>query len=202
MASAPFKLALSSSVLAIALVSVSGCLRGGRPPDQGLTLAPPSDWRAVSSSTWVVPGTPLAAWSGPDGASLVLYRRLPVPGGSAAMLAEAISNGLESLPDARLLVKKTETIAGADGARVEAVAPGTGDALAPSGLGKPVAPEGKSLVPTRQVTLAFARPSQTLYIVAHMLESAHDQIAPQFDAMLKTVRFTSTGKMSAQGYEQ
>jgi hypothetical protein len=118
------------------------------------------------------------------------------------MLAEAIGNGLESLPDVRLIVNQSETVAGVDAARVEAVGPGTGDALAPSGLGKPVAPEGKSLIPTRQVTLAFARPSQTVYLVGHMPESAHDQIAPQFDAMLKTLRFTSAGKMSAQEYEQ
>jgi hypothetical protein len=201
-ASAPFKLALSAAVLAIVLVSGSGCLRAGRLPEQDVTLAPPVPWRPVPPSTWMVPGTPLAAWSGPDGASLVVYRRLPVPGGSAAMLADSIGIGLESLPEVRVVAKESTTIAGAAAARVEAVAPGTGDALAPSVLGKPVAPEGKALVPTRQVTIAFPRPSETVYLVAHMPETAHDQIAPQIDAAIQTVRFTATGKMSSQGYQQ
>jgi hypothetical protein len=133
---------------------------------------------------------------------MVLYRRLPVPGGSAVMLADSIGIGLESLPDLRLVVKETKPIAGVDAARVEAVAPGTGDALAASGLGKPVAPEGKALVPTRQVTIAFVRPGDTVYLVAHMPETAHDQIAPQIDAALQTLRFASTGKLSSQGYQQ
>jgi hypothetical protein len=148
----------------------------------------------------MVPGKPLAAWSGPDGAALVLYRGLPVPGGSAGMLAEAIGNSLASLPELRLLVKRTESVAGVATARIEAVAPGTGDSLAPSGLGKPSAPDGKPLVPTRQVTLAFVRPTETFYIVGHMPESSHDEIVPQLDAAFKTLRFTSGGKTSSQGY--
>ena len=40
----------------------------------------------MSPTTWMVPGVPLRAWSGPDGASLVLYRTLPVPGASGMSL--------------------------------------------------------------------------------------------------------------------
>jgi hypothetical protein len=201
-ASAPCKLALSSIVLVFILAVGPGCLPAGRPPEPGVTLVPPSSWRPVERTTWMVPGTPLAAWAGPEGSSLVLYRTLPVPGGNAEMLAEATTIAIESLPDARLVVKRTETLAGTAAARVEAVAPGTGDILAPSGLGKPVAPEGKSLIPTRQVTLAFARPNETLYLVAHMPESSHDKIAPEIDAALKTLRLSAAGKTSSQGYEQ
>ena len=109
-------------------------------------------------ATWMVPGTPLAAWSGPDGSSFVVYRTLWVPEGSAEMLAEALGNRLENLPGLKLLVKRTETVAGVPAARVEVIAPGTGDALAASGLGEPIEPPGKTLIPTRQVTLAFTRP--------------------------------------------
>ena len=55
-------------------------------------------------------------------------------------------------------------------ARVEVIAPGTGDAVAPSGLGEPIEPSGKTLMPTRQVTLAFARPTETIYMTWHMPE--------------------------------
>ena len=48
------------------------------------------------------------------GSSLVLYRTLWVPGGSAAMIAEALGNRLENLPGLRLLVKRTETVGGHD----------------------------------------------------------------------------------------
>jgi hypothetical protein len=100
----------------------------------------------------------------------------------------------------RLLVKKTETIDGASAAWVEAVAPGTGEALAASGLGTPVAPEGKALFPTRQVTLAFARPAETIYLVWHIPESAHERIAPEIQATLKMLKFTGSGRTSSYGY--
>ncbi len=54
------------------------------------------------------------------------------------MLAEAMGNRLENLPGLKLLVKRSETVAGTQAARVEVTAPGTGDALAPSGLGEPI----------------------------------------------------------------
>ncbi len=43
-----------------------------------------SSWQPVQPLTWGVPGVALAAWAGPDGSSLVLYRTLPAPGGTAA----------------------------------------------------------------------------------------------------------------------
>jgi hypothetical protein len=148
----------------------------------------------------MVPGVPLAAWSGPDGSSLVLYRSLPVPGGSATMVAESLANRLENLPELRLLVKRTEDLAGTAAARVEVVAPGTGDALAASGLGTPIAPAGKTLAPTRRVVLGFARPGQTLYLAWHMPESSYDRIAPEIQATLETLRFTSSGELSSDSY--
>ena len=139
----------------------------------------------------MVPGTPLAAWSGPEGSSLVVYRTLWVPNGSAKMLAEAMGNRLLNLPGLKLLVKQTEVAGGVPVARVEVTAPGTGDALAASGLGEPIPPEGKVLFPTRRVMLALARPADTIYLTWHMPEKSYDQIEPDIRATLQTLRVDS-----------
>jgi hypothetical protein len=136
----------------------------------------------------VVPGTPLAAWSGPDGSSLVVYRTLWVPGGTAELLAEALGNRLENLPGLRLLVKRTETVAGRVAARVEVVAPGTGYALAASGLGTPIQREGETLIPTRQITFGLVRPDDTLYITWHVAEASYERIAPDVQTTLDSLR--------------
>jgi hypothetical protein len=197
---APWELALRSIGLASAVVAFAGCLPGGAPRDHGIALSPPSSWRPAAAATWMVPGTPLLAWSGPEDSSLVVYRTLPIPHASAAMLAEAAGNRLESLPQTRLLVKQTETIGGVAAARVEAIAPGTGDALAPSGLGAPVAPDGKPLFPTRQVMLVFARPGETICVRWHLPERAHERIAPEIEDTVKSLKFDSRGKQQTQRY--
>ena len=163
-------------------------------------LAPPASWRPVEPTASQVPGVPLAAWTGPDGSSLVLYRTLPAPGGSAKMIAEALANRLENLPELRLVVHRTETVGETTAARVEVVAPGTGDALAPSGTGKPIAPAGKTLIPTREVTLGFHRPDATLFLTWDDPRVVVRRIAPDIKATLETVRFTSSGKPSFYGY--
>jgi hypothetical protein len=113
------------------------------------------------------------------------------------MLAEALGNRLENLPAAKLLMKRSESIAGVQAARVEVIAPGNGDTLAPSGIGEPVAPPGKTLIPTRQVTLAFARPADTIYLTWHMPESSHDRIEPDVKATVDSLRFDSRAAPSS-----
>jgi hypothetical protein len=177
------------ALLALLVGLLPGC--GPRAPldRAGIAISPPGSWHVQARAKWMVPGTPLAAWLGPDGSSLVAYQTLWVPGGSAEMLAEALGNRLESLPELKLLVKRVETIAAVPAARVEVVAPGTGDALAPSGLGAPIEPTGKALIPTRQVTLAFARPSGTIYLTWHMPEASFDRIEPEIQTSLDSLRF-------------
>jgi hypothetical protein len=119
----------------------------------------------------------------------VVYRTLWVPGGSAEMLLEAQGNRLENLPGTKVLVKRVETVAGAQAARLELVAPGTGDALVPSGLGEPIQPPDKALMPTRQVSLAFARPAETIYITWHTPEASYDRIEADIRATLESLRF-------------
>jgi hypothetical protein len=166
----------------------------------GIALAPPASWRPVESSTRQVPGVPLAAWAGPNGASLVVYRTLPAPGGSPAMIAEALANRLENLPELKVVVHRTEKVGETTAARVEVVAPGTGGALAPSGTGKPVAPAGQALVPTREVIMGFHRPDATLFLSWTAPETSYARIAPEIQATLESVRFTSSGKPSFYGY--
>jgi hypothetical protein len=114
------------------------------------------------------------------------------------MITEALANRLTNLPELKLLARQTETVAGQPAARVEVVAPGTGDALAPSGVGFPIAPEGKTLASTHRVTLGFARSSGPLYLTWHMPEAVHDRIAPDIEAVLKSLKLSAdTGPQSS-----
>jgi hypothetical protein len=192
------KIALVS--VAAGQVMMAGCQPAGPLGRAGLSVTPPASWRPVKPSPGKVPGIPLAAWAGPDGSSLVIFRTLPVPGGSPSMIAEALANRLTNLPGLRLVVERVETVGGMSAARVEVVAPGTGDALAPSGLGTPTLPDGKSLIPTRQVTLGFLGPAATLYVTWHAPESSYGRIAPDIEATLKSFRLTAGGKISSYEY--
>jgi hypothetical protein len=142
----------------------------------------------VAPTTWPVPGVPLAAWSGPHGASLVVFRSLPIPGGTAAEVAEGLANRLEHLPGLQVMARGTESVAGATAARVEAVAPGTGDALAPSGTGVPRARPGQALVPTRVVVIGIPRQGDTLFLTWHAPESAAESTRREAETMLRGLR--------------
>jgi hypothetical protein len=116
------------------------------------------------------------------------------------MIAEALANRLENLPELKVVVHRTEKVGETTAARVEVVAPGTGGALAPSGTGKPVAPAGQALVPTREVIMGFHRPDATLFLSWTAPETSYARIAPEIQATLESVRFTSSGKPSFYGY--
>ena len=109
------------------LAVIPGCARGTPLERSGVAVTPPASWQQVRPTAWMVPGTALAAWSGPDGSSLVIYRTLWVPDGSAEMLLEGQANRLGNLPGAKLIVKRTETTAGgAPAARLELDCAGNG----------------------------------------------------------------------------
>jgi hypothetical protein len=193
------KIALRRLSLAALALLIAGCQRAGPLGRAGVALTPPESWHPVPTARVMVPGVPLAAWSGPDGSSLVVFRTLWVPGGTAEMLTEALANRLDNLPGLRILVRRAETVAGTAAGRVEAVAPGTGDALAASGLGTPMAPEGKALLPTREVTLVLPRPAETLYLTWHLRESSYDRIAPEIEATLASLRLSAGDKTTYAG---
>jgi hypothetical protein len=189
-----------SFVLFVAFLAPCGCQPGTPLERAGLAIAPPDSWRSVEPSRWLVPGSPLAAWSGPEGSSLVVYRTIPAPGASADSLAESLANRLTNLPGLSLEVKRTEQLGGLKAARVEAVTPGTGDALAPSGAGTPIAPAGKTLRPTRQVTVAFPRANGPLFLSWHMPESAYPRLAPEIEATLKKLTLSADDRRSSYSY--
>ncbi len=179
----------SRRILALALLSpLLGCQPTAGNGTAGVPVEPPVAWKRVEPDTWRVPGVALSAWSGPEGSSLVVYRTLPVPGGTPAMIAEGLVNRMENLPGVRIVDRRTESVGGTTAARVELVAPGTGDALAPSGAGSFVVPEGQTLVPTRQVTLGFLAPDRTIYLRWHVPDASFDRIAPDIRSTIASIR--------------
>ena len=165
--------------LAVALCVISGCRPAGPLARAGIALEPS---RVVAARRPTgEPGARRAA-GGMGGAGRLVAGALPHsagPGGSAAMIAEALANRLENLPELRLIVNRTETVGETTAARVEVVAPGNRRALAPSGTGTPIAPAGKTLIPTREVTLGFHRPDATLFLTWDSPESSYGRIAPE-----------------------
>jgi hypothetical protein len=119
---------------------------------------------------------------------------------SAAMLAEGLANRLTNLPELKIVAKRTDKIAGEPAARVEVIAPGTGDALAPSGVGTPIAPAGKTLEPTRQVTVGIIRSSGPLFLSWHMPESAHARITPDIEATLGSLKLSADTRLPSYSY--
>ncbi len=178
-------------VLGLALMFLCGC-RAPTPSDsevEGVRLNLPTSWSQVPKSTFPVPGTPLSAWKGPAGASLVVFRTLPAPGRTAKGLAEELANRMTNLPGVRVEVRRVERLAGREVARVEVVAPGVGDALAPSGQGVPVAPAGKALVPTRRVTFGIPGAGPIRWLTWHFPESSRARVAPRVDAAVASLRW-------------
>jgi hypothetical protein len=148
----------------------------------------------------MVPGTPLSAWRGPDRALLVLYRTLPPPSMSAAMLVEGLTNRLTNLPELKIVARRIDKVADESAARVEVIAPGTGDALAPSSVGTPVAPKGKTLEPTRQVTIGIVRSSGPLFLSWTMPESSHARIAPDIEATLGSLKLPADTRLPSYSH--
>ena len=172
-------LAVAAATLALA----PGCgtaAPGAAAPDLKLS----GSWKPVDRATYLAPGTRLAAWSGPSGSSLTVYRKLPIPRGTAEQVVASMTNRLTHLPGFEVAAGRVETVAGVPAARVEVVAPGTGSEIAPSGLNKAVAPEGTALVPTREITVGFPRSDGTLFLVWRMPESAREALAPEVEATL------------------
>src|SRR5206468_6333015 len=71
---APVKLAPARNSWVVAVLLVVGCQPAAPLGRSGIELTPPASWQRVEPSAWMVPGEPLAAWSGPEGSSLVVYR--------------------------------------------------------------------------------------------------------------------------------
>lgn len=189
-----------AGLLALALLGVPACSEPPPLDGAGVKLTPPEGWREVDRSTWPVPGRPLGAWAGPGGSSLVVYQTLAVPGGRADELLTEQTIRLENMPGLKLEGKRVETVGGLPAAWVEAVAPGTGDALAATGMGTPVAPAGKALVPTRRVLVTLPRPADTVSLVWHAPEGEAAALRSQVDATLRTLTVQKGRAPAAASY--
>ena len=171
--------------LSLALsILVTGCGSAKTSGIAGLHLDPGAGWATVPVSRVVAPGEVLAAWSGPEQSSLAVYRGLPIPAPNPEALASETVTRLGNLPGMSDVVGSTPTIAGIKAARVDAVGMGDGGALAPSGMGKPLALEGKPLIPTRKVMITFPRGGDTLTVVWHFPNAARSAIEPSITAAL------------------
>ncbi len=175
------------------LLGAPGC--SGPPPltAAGLgTLTLPAGWTAADPSAFVVPGEPLAAWRGPEGASLVIFRDLWIPAPRPEALAIELAGRYRNLPGVTVASESVERLGGPEGpevARVEVTGPGTGDTWVALGTdaGRLVAPPGRTLVPTRRIALGWPRADSTTWMYWHCPESGRDQLAQALDATLRSL---------------
>ena len=140
-----------------------------------------------------VPGVPLAAWSGPDGSSLVLFRTLPSPGGSRENDRRGRRQPARESAGLTLVVHRTETVGdiprrGSKSSRRAPAMPWppADPAFRPS-------PPGKSLLPTREVTIGIHRPEATLFLTWNIPESSYAASRPRDRDHPRSVRFTTSG---------
>jgi hypothetical protein len=130
-------------------------------------LRPSSGWKSVAPGRYVVPGRAIAAWSGPDGSSLVVFTTLSGPKVGAEGLLKEIRMRFENLPELRIVEASKRIVGGVESAYFEVIAPGTGDELAPTGLGKPIALQGKTLIATRRISLGIPGQTRNLWLTWH-----------------------------------
>ncbi len=164
---------------------ISGCVGTNTESDARLILEPGSSWEPVDRQTYLVPGTPLAAWSGPGPSALIVYRTLPVPQGSAETSRTELSNRLLNLPELEIVVDQLESHWDLEVARVEVVAPGSGTRIAPTGLGRPIL-DGVELIPTRRGEIILDQRGRRLHICWIYPESEHEQLGPLVEDLLRS----------------
>lgn len=178
--------------LALAVLAFAGGCAEKSPLDRaGLTLPRPKlGWSVAQANRVVVPGVALAAWEGPNGASFVAYRTLPVPGEPhpTDALGLELANRWTNLVGAKVLSRERVEVDGRPSVFVTAVAPGTGDAWLPSGAGAPAAPPGVAIVPTRRVLVAVPLPTMVLNLLWHVPDDKADQLDPIVADVLKDSR--------------
>ncbi len=190
---------LASTIGLFCLYAVVGC--GPSTPEgrAGFSIEPSPGWTKATQPVGVVPGSIIASWSGPEGATLVAFSSLPIPAPNPEALGKELATRWLNLPGVNIEGQSVATYSGLKAARVEAVGPGTGGSFVPSGIGKPVPVEGKPLIPTRMVYVSFPRGSDTLTLVWHFPESARAAIEPQVESALHSVHVVDSPQ-SASSY--
>ena len=181
--------AVRSFVVFSLLSLASGCGSNANLAGIGLSgLRPSKSWAAADPSSFVVPGRAIAAWRSSDGGSLVVLRALAAPRTDAAGLASEMTTRLENLPELRIVKSSGRFVGGVQSAIIEIVAPGTGDAIAPSGLGRPIGADDRPLIPTRRIAVGIPGRNQTVWLIWHAPESAAASLSSEVDSVLDGLR--------------
>jgi len=168
--------------------TLSGC-SGGTPLQRAGVerLDVPEGWTATSVETWPVPGSPLAAWKGPDGWSFVVYRELSAVGNDAPSIVQRTRNRFENFPGLTV-VSAGEVEFSKPAARVEATAPGTGASWFPTGTGVPLGASGATSVPTRRVLISVPLNRETVSFLWHAPEADAEALLKQVEQFRPTLR--------------
>lgn len=181
--------AVIASICGALLVACTGCRsRSSALEDAGISFRPPSAWKPAPPGEFKVPGTTLAAWRGPEGSAMVLFRTLPDPDGDAEAAKTELTNRITNLPGFRVEGGRVVELGGRKAARVEIVGPGTGDALAATGTGTPTVPAGKSVVPTHWTAVVLPGPRGTIRLACYYPESARAAVVPAVDEAIAGLR--------------
>lgn len=164
-----------------------GCGSNDPLASAGVVVRPPVKWVplvGVETNLPQLPRRTIAAWFGPGRSILQVHVDITAPGTNPESLAKDLSTRLANMPQLEILSCKVETIAGQSTVRFEAVAPGTGDAWAPSGTGEPKTKGGSPLSPTHRTSVGFARDADTIWLTWHYPESAAANVKPEIEKTL------------------
>ena len=187
---------------ALALVIALGCEPG--PRDRlGYGLDVPPAWKKWTGPQPTVPGDVLEAYEipAPEPApgeaasrpgSFIVFRSPHAPATTAAQLLTATHYLLLNLPSLRIESEREAQVGGSPAVVIEVVADGSGGALYPTGLGKPLPPPGEAgpAVPTRRIWVRIPRGPKlgVLELFFHAPESVATRLRPAWDAVLASLR--------------
>ncbi len=177
-------------------VATSGCGPTTPLEKAGIKIEPGSDWTTLSRDKVMAPGDIVAAWAGPSDSRLIVYTALPIPKPDSDWYAQESVTRLTGLPGITQAKGSSQIISGSTAARVDVLGAGDGSSLAATGMGQPTSRENKPIVPTRQVTVTFFMPAQTLAVVCNFPESAEPQLAPVVHKVLTSIALDAPASAS------
>ena len=105
----------------MATAFLAGCGASTPMGRAGVEVRPPSGWTTRPVAGIVVPGTVIAAWAGPEGATLSVATSLPIPNPSASALATEFANRMANTPGVRVDSTRIEAVDRKESARVDLV---------------------------------------------------------------------------------
>ncbi len=176
---------------AAALLSISGCDPSPR-SRAGYEVAIPPGWKPWEGAPAAVPGDLLEAYTAPAGestASLAIFRSPYLPEMAVQQLLTQRRFLLLNLPSLKIHEARELEVNNKPAALLDLTAEGTGKALSPTGLGKPIPPAGEKQQPTRRLWLILPRGPElgTLELLFHCPESEQARMAPAWEGIVKSL---------------